>query len=61
MGHRTPASARQANAAPAKLVSNSLGVRKPRVPVAEGRTARDKVVRVDGLSPADAHELLSSS
>jgi uncharacterized protein YggU (UPF0235/DUF167 family) len=29
------------------------------VTIVRGQTARDKVVRVDGLNPADAHERLS--
>jgi uncharacterized protein (TIGR00251 family) len=49
----------QANAALIKLVAKTLGVPKSRVTVVKGHTARDKVVRVDGLSAADAHARLS--
>jgi uncharacterized protein len=49
----------QANAALIKLVAKSLGVPKSRVTLLRGQAARDKVVRVEGLSPADAHARLS--
>jgi uncharacterized protein (TIGR00251 family) len=49
----------QANAALIKLVAKTLGVPKSRVTVVKGHTARDKLVRVDGLSAADAHARLS--
>jgi uncharacterized protein YggU (UPF0235/DUF167 family) len=42
------------------LVAKSLGVPRSRVTVVRGHTARDKVVRVDGLSAADAHARLVS-
>lgn len=48
-----------ANMALTKLVAKALGVPKSRVSVVRGHTARDKLVRVDGLSPADAHARLS--
>lgn len=48
-----------ANMALTKLVAKALGVPKTRVSVIRGHTARDKLVRVDGLSPADAHARLS--
>jgi uncharacterized protein YggU (UPF0235/DUF167 family) len=48
-----------ANMALTKLVAKALGVPKSRVSVIRGQTARDKLVRVDGLNPADAHERLS--
>ena len=52
----------QANAALVKLVAKALGVPKSRViPWSAGSTARDKVVRVDGLSAADAHARLSQA
>ena len=49
----------QANAALIKLVAKALGVPKSRVTLVKGHTARDKLVRVDGLSAADAHARLS--
>ena len=49
----------QANAALVKLVARALGVPKSRVTVVRGQSARDKVVRVDGLSAADAHARLA--
>jgi hypothetical protein len=48
-----------ANMALTKLMANALGVPKSRVTIVRGHTARDKLVRVEGLSPADAHERLS--
>ena len=42
-----------------KLVAKALGVPKSRVSVVRGHTARDKLVRVDGLSAADAQKRLS--
>jgi uncharacterized protein (TIGR00251 family) len=48
----------QANAALVKLLAKALGVPKSRVSVVRGLSARDKVVRVDGLSAADAHARL---
>ena len=49
----------QANAALVKLVAKTLGVPKSRVTLVKGHTARDKLVRVDGLSAADAHARLA--
>jgi uncharacterized protein (TIGR00251 family) len=49
----------QANAALVKLLARALGVPKSRVRVIRGQSARDKVVRVDGLTTADAHALLA--
>jgi uncharacterized protein (TIGR00251 family) len=51
----------QANAALVKLLAKALGVPKSRVAVVRGQAARDKVVRVDGLTAADAHERLRAS
>ena len=50
----------QANAALVKLLAKALGVPKSRVTVVRGQSARDKVVRVEGLSPADAHARLKA-
>jgi uncharacterized protein (TIGR00251 family) len=48
----------QANAALVKLLAKALGVPRSTVGVVRGQTAREKVVRVDGLSTADAHARL---
>jgi uncharacterized protein (TIGR00251 family) len=48
----------QANAALVKMMAKALGVPKSRVSIVRGHSARDKVVRVDGVSPADAHKRL---
>jgi uncharacterized protein (TIGR00251 family) len=49
----------QANAALVKLLAKALGVPKSRLRIVRGETARDKLVRVDGLSAADAHVRLA--
>lgn len=51
----------QANTALIKLVAKSLGVPKSRVTLLRGQTARDKVVRVDGIRAADAHRRLGGA
>jgi uncharacterized protein (TIGR00251 family) len=51
----------QANAALVKLVAKALGVPKSRVAIVRGQGARDKVVRVEGLSPDDAHARLTQT
>jgi uncharacterized protein (TIGR00251 family) len=51
----------QANAALVKLVAKTLGVPKSRVAIVRGQSARDKVVRVEGLSRDDAHARLAGS
>jgi uncharacterized protein YggU (UPF0235/DUF167 family) len=48
-----------ANMALTTLVAKALGVPKSRVSIVRGHTARDKLVRVDGLTAADAQERLS--
>jgi hypothetical protein len=48
-----------ANMALTKLVAKALQVPKSRVTIVRGQTARDKLVRVDGLNSADAHARLS--
>jgi uncharacterized protein YggU (UPF0235/DUF167 family) len=49
-----------ANMALTKLMAKALGVPKSRVTIVRGQTARDKLVRVDGLSAADAQTRLSN-
>ena len=48
----------KANAALCKLLAKLLGVPPSTVAVVRGSSTRDKVVRVDGLDAADAHERL---
>jgi uncharacterized protein (TIGR00251 family) len=48
----------KANDALCRLLAKALGVPRSRVSVVRGQTARNKVVRVDGLPTADAHERL---
>jgi uncharacterized protein (TIGR00251 family) len=48
----------QANAALCRLLAKALGVAPSRVSVVRGTSARDKLVRVDGVETADAHERL---
>jgi uncharacterized protein (TIGR00251 family) len=50
----------RANDALCKLLAKALGVPPSRVTVARGHTAREKVVRVEGLSTDDAHARLGS-
>jgi uncharacterized protein (TIGR00251 family) len=58
---RAPPVDGKANAALCRLVAKALGVAPSRVSVVRGQTSRDKVVRVDGLDAADAHERLRMS
>jgi uncharacterized protein (TIGR00251 family) len=51
----------KANAALCRLLAKALGVAPSRVTIVRGQTARDKVVRVDGLDAGDAHERLDLS
>jgi uncharacterized protein (TIGR00251 family) len=48
----------EANAALCKLLAKALGVPRTSVSVVRGASSRDKLVRVDGLEPADAHARL---
>jgi hypothetical protein len=48
----------KANAALCKLLARALGVPRTAVTVVRGQTAREKVVRVEGISTADAHARL---
>jgi uncharacterized protein (TIGR00251 family) len=49
----------QANMALVKLLARALGVSKSRLTIVRGETARDKLVRVEGLAAADAHDRLA--
>jgi uncharacterized protein len=51
----------RANDALCRVLAKALGVAPSRVTVVRGQTSRDKVVRVDGLEAADAHERLGVS
>ena len=48
----------RANDALCRMLAKALGVPPSRVTVVRGHTARDKLVRVDGLTTADAHQRL---
>lgn len=48
----------QANAALIKVLAKALGVPRSRLRIVRGQTARDKLVRVDGLLTSDAHARL---
>jgi hypothetical protein len=48
----------KANAALCKMLAKELAVPRTTVTVVRGETARDKVVRVDGLDAADALQRL---
>jgi uncharacterized protein len=48
----------RANAALCRLLAKTLGVARGRVTVAGGAQARDKLIRVEGVAPADAAERL---
>ena len=48
----------QANAALCKLIAKQAGVARGRVSVVRGARSREKVVRVEGLAPAEAHSVL---
>jgi uncharacterized protein YggU (UPF0235/DUF167 family) len=51
----------RANASVCRLLAKALGVAPTRVTIVRGRSAREKVVHVDGLATADAYERLGSS
>jgi uncharacterized protein YggU (UPF0235/DUF167 family) len=48
----------KANAALCALVAELAGVPRSRVSVVRGAASRDKVVRVEGIEPADLRALL---
>ena len=50
----------RANAALCRLLAKRLGVPPSRVSVVRGQSARDKLVRVDGIEADDAHRMLSA-
>ena len=50
----------KANAALCALVAKRAGVPPSRVEVVRGSTARDKVVRVEGIEPAALREALGA-
>jgi uncharacterized protein (TIGR00251 family) len=50
----------QANAALVKVLAKALGVPKSRLSIVRGQSARDKLVRVEGLRASDAHARLRS-
>jgi uncharacterized protein len=48
----------KANAALCRLLAKAVGVPPSRVRIVRGHAAREKLVRIDGLEAADAHERL---
>jgi uncharacterized protein (TIGR00251 family) len=48
----------QANMALVKLLAKALGVPKSHLTIVRGQSARDKLVRVEGLDADDAHARL---
>jgi uncharacterized protein len=56
--HAAPERSR-ANDEVVALLAGALGLRKARVRVVVGHTARDKVVELDGIAPDDVERLLS--
>jgi uncharacterized protein (TIGR00251 family) len=48
----------RANAAVCKLIARAVGVPPSRVAVVRGESARDKVIRIEGVEPAAARRLL---
>ncbi|MCW2986295.1 MAG: hypothetical protein JWR63_3865 [Conexibacter sp.] len=48
----------QANMALVKLLAKALGVPRSRLTIVRGQSARDKLVRVEGLDADDAHARL---
>jgi len=48
----------KANAALCRLIAERVGVPRRAVEVVRGQSARDKVVRVDGVEPAALREAL---
>lgn len=54
-----PAEAGRANAAVLELLAGALDVRRGDLAIASGRSARDKIVAVSGLSPDVAEKKLA--
>jgi len=50
----------KANAAVERLLAKALGVPKSRVEVVSGASAREKLVRIDGLTAAEARSRLGA-
>ena len=50
-----------ANEALIKFLSGELGVAKSSVEIVSGQTSRDKIIRIDGISSADADRLLKKT
>jgi len=54
-----PPQAGKANQAIVRLLAKALGVRRSTVRIVAGHASRDKVVAVDGLTPAQVQDRLS--
>lgn len=50
----------RANAEVVRLLADTVGVSPRNIRVVAGHTSRDKVVEIEGLSPADAERRLAS-
>jgi uncharacterized protein (TIGR00251 family) len=48
-----------ANEALVKFLAAQLGVAKSNVEIVSGHTSREKIVRVNGISPADMDKILN--
>ncbi len=51
----------QANAALCKLIAKRAGVARGQVSIVRGERARDKLVRVEGITPADLRRAFTQS
>jgi uncharacterized protein YggU (UPF0235/DUF167 family) len=56
-----PAEGGKANAAVVRLLAETVGVPRARVALLAGHGARDKVVEVAGLEPAEAERRLATA
>lgn len=56
-----PAEGGRANAAVVRLLAETLGLPRRRVALVSGHGARDKVVELDGLDPAEATRRLEGA
>ncbi len=48
----------KANAALIKLLAKRLGVAKSKIAIVQGETGRDKILEIEGLSPAEIRQRL---
>ena len=50
-----------ANRALIALLAKTLGIAKSRITIASGETSRDKLLRIEGLTPADLNAALTNA